>query len=64
MTIRVEHEMHGRRRGRNLGLLLILLGLIVIVFGLTVVKVLSLEDVRQLEGFDHVTPSIQPEVTE
>ncbi len=61
MPIRVEHELHGRRRGRNMGLLLILLGLIAVVFGLTVVKVLTLEDVRQLEGFDHVTPSLQPE---
>ena len=61
MPIRVEHEMHGRRRGRNVGLLLILLALIAIVFGLTVVKVLSLEDVRQLEGFDHVSPTLRPE---
>ena len=59
MPIQVEHELHGRRRGRNLGLLLILLGLIAIVFGLTVVKVLGLEDVRQLEGFDHAAPSVQ-----
>lgn len=61
MPIRVEHELHGRRRGRNYGLLLILLGLIAIVFGLTVVKVLSLDDPRRLEGFDHVAPSLQPE---
>jgi hypothetical protein len=53
MALKVEHELHGRRRGRNIGLGLILVALIVIVFGLTVVKVLNLEDIRQMEGFDH-----------
>ena len=54
MAIKVEHEMHGRRKGRNAGVGLLLLGLIGIVFGLTVVKVLGLTDVRQMERFDHV----------
>ena len=45
------HELHERRAGRNKGLLVVLLGLIVIVFGLTVVKVTS---GASLEGFDHV----------
>jgi hypothetical protein len=57
MAIKVEHELHHRRWGRNAGLGLILGALIVIVFGLTVVKVLSLGDIRQLEGYDHV---VQP----
>ncbi|SEO96386.1 hypothetical protein SAMN04490248_11775 [Salinihabitans flavidus] len=39
MSFREEHELHKRRFGRNLGLALVLAGFIVIVFGLTVVKV-------------------------
>ena len=39
MTIKVEHELHKRRKGRNWGLGLVLVGLVAIVFGLTVVKV-------------------------
>ena len=54
MAIRVEHELHARRRGRNLGLGLVLAGLVAIVFGLTVVKVLGLDDIRDMESFDHV----------
>jgi len=57
MTIKVEHEIHTRRWGRNLGLGLILAALVVIVFGLTVVKVLQLGDVARFEGYDHV---VQP----
>jgi len=57
MAIRVEHELHTRRWGRNLGLGLILAALVVIVFGLTVVKVLQLGDVARFEGYDHV---VQP----
>jgi hypothetical protein len=55
MAIRVEHEIHERRKGRNYGVLLLLLGLIAIVFGLTVVKALNLGDIRELESFDHVS---------
>lgn len=54
MVLRVEHEMHARRRGRNVGLGLVLVGLVAIVFGLTVVKVLNLGDIREFESFDHV----------
>lgn len=39
MSIRTTHEIHTRRFGRNLGVGLALVGLVVIVFGLTVVKV-------------------------
>jgi len=61
MAIKVEHEIHERRRGRNTGVGLLLLGLIGIVFGLTVVKVLGLSDIRQLERFDHVArPQLEP----
>lgn len=54
MAIRVGHPLHARRQGRNLGLGLGLAGLVVIVFGLTVVKVLNLGDIREMEAFDHV----------
>lgn len=61
MVIRVEHELHGRRRGRNMGLLAVLVGFVVIVFGLTVVKVQGLGDIRQFEAFDHAPrPQIAP----
>ena len=41
MNIRVEHEIHRRRFGRNLGVALVLVGFIAVVFGLTVAKVTS-----------------------
>lgn len=41
MSIKVTHEIHQRRLGRNLGLAVVLLGLIGVVYGLTVVKVTS-----------------------
>jgi hypothetical protein len=62
MALRVEHEVHRRRLGRNVGLGLVLVALVAIVFGLTVVKVLNLGDVRAVEGFDHVAPQVPPEV--
>lgn len=62
MTLQVEHELHGRRKGRNYGVGLILAGFIAIVFGLTVVKVLQLGDADKFEKFDHVArPQIIPE---
>ncbi|WP_299784875.1 hypothetical protein [uncultured Marivita sp.] len=39
MSLSKQHELHERRFGRNLGVGLVLVGLIAIVFGLTVVKV-------------------------
>jgi hypothetical protein len=41
MSFKVTHELHRRRFGRNLGVALVLAGFIVLVFGLTVVKVTS-----------------------
>lgn len=41
MAIKVEHELHKRRFGRNAGVGLVLVAFIAIVFGLTVVKVTS-----------------------
>lgn len=61
MTIKVEHELHERRKGRNIGLGLILLAFIGIVFGLTVVKVTQLGEAQKFEKFDHVArPQIIP----
>ncbi|GGL75923.1 hypothetical protein [Wenxinia marina] len=59
MVLKVEHELHHRRRGRNLGLGLVLVGFVAIVFGLTVVKVLGLGDIRVIEGADHVASPTQ-----
>lgn len=39
MSLRQQHELHRRRFGRNLGLGLTLGALILIIFGLTFVKV-------------------------
>ncbi|PUB16303.1 hypothetical protein [Yoonia sediminilitoris] len=62
MAIKVEHELHARRKGRNIGVFLLLAGFIAIVFGLTVVKVLQLGEASQFEKFDHVArPQIVPE---
>ncbi|SFP04923.1 hypothetical protein [Tranquillimonas alkanivorans] len=46
MTIRVTHELHDRRFSRNMGLGLVLVGLVALVFGLTVVKVTNLGPVQ------------------
>lgn len=61
MTPQVEHELHSRRKGRNYGVGMILIGFIAIVFGLTVVKVIQLGDAGKFERFDHVArPQILP----
>jgi hypothetical protein len=39
MPIRTEHELHERRRGRNVGVGLMLAGFVALVLALTVVKV-------------------------
>lgn len=59
MALLVEHELHQRRRGRNLGVGLLLGAFIAVVFGLTVVKVIALGDANKFAAFDHVT---QPEI--
>ncbi|MEL6336172.1 MAG: hypothetical protein AAFQ88_05935 [Pseudomonadota bacterium] len=38
MTMRRDHELHHRRRGRNLGVLVMLIGLVVMLFAITIVK--------------------------
>ncbi|WP_373354234.1 hypothetical protein [Pseudoroseicyclus sp. CXY001] len=65
MAIRVEHELHRRRSGRNWGLLIILIAFVGLVFGLTVVKVTRLGDARAFESFDHVAnPALVPQEEE
>ena len=49
--IRAEHEIHTRRKSRNVGLGLTLVGLVAVVFGLTVVKVTRGDP---MQAFDHV----------
>ncbi|THH37251.1 cytochrome C oxidase assembly protein [Aliishimia ponticola] len=39
MALSKEHELHQRRKGRNIGVGLLLVGFIVLVFSLTFVKV-------------------------
>ena len=41
MSFRVTHELHDRRRSRNLGVGIVLAAFIVIIFGLTIAKVSS-----------------------
>jgi len=38
MALKVEHELHHRRLGRNVGLGLVLLAFVALIFGLTLVK--------------------------
>lgn len=54
MSIRTTHEIHERRFGRNLGVGLVLVAFVVIVFGLTIVKVTrgDFEPVTATEGQD------------
>lgn len=41
MTIRAEHEIHQRRKGRNVGVGLMLAAFVVLVLALTFVKITS-----------------------
>ena len=51
MPITHEHEIHRRRRGRNLGVALCLAALVAVLFGLSAAKV---QVTGPTEGFDHV----------
>ncbi|MGR3436441.1 MAG: hypothetical protein ACU0CO_16385 [Shimia sp.] len=50
MSFDKPHELHTRRRGRNLGVALCLVGLIALLFALTTVKI---RETGPVEGFDH-----------
>lgn len=52
MPISQDHELHGRRLGRNVGVGVALAAFVALVFGLTVVKV-SDTGFEQIKGFDH-----------
>ncbi len=51
MALHQDHELHRRRFGRNVAVLALLCGFIVLVFALTVVKI-QRGDFN--EAFDHV----------
>ncbi|QFT59132.1 hypothetical protein FIU94_09875 [Sulfitobacter sp. THAF37] len=46
MAIRAEHEIHGRRKGRNVGVGLMLGGFVVLVMVLTFVKITQTDFTR------------------
>ena len=46
-----DHELHTRRKGRNFGILGVLFAFVVLIFGLTVVKI---QTGTYAEAFDHV----------
>lgn len=46
MGIRAEHEIHGRRRGRNLGVGLMLAAFVVLIMLLTFVKITETDFTR------------------
>lgn len=50
VMLQVEHELHKRRRSRNLGLLVVLLAFVVLVFGLSVAKIAQGD---LMEGYDY-----------
>ncbi len=52
MPITQDHELHGRRLGRNVGVGIALAAFAALVFGLTIVKV-SENGPQQIKGFDH-----------
>lgn len=62
MVIGPQHELHRRRRSRNIGVALVLVGFAVLIFAMSVVKV---QQGDLMEGFDHqsrtsVLPLEQP----
>ena len=56
MAIRVEHELHGRRLSRNVGVGLALVGFAALMFALSVVKIST---TGPIQGYDH---TVRPEL--
>ncbi len=54
--LKATHELHERRKSRNVGVGLALLAFVVLMFGLSMVKVMNL---GATQGFDHV---VRPEM--
>lgn len=50
MALKVEHELHRRRSGRNIGLGVVLVLFAALVFSLSIVKV---QQGGSIQGFDH-----------
>lgn len=50
-----SHEIYGRRRSRNRGLGLVLGGLVVLIFAVTLVKLHEGADMR---GYDHTVETV------
>ncbi len=50
MALEPVHDLHTRRFGRNVGIGLVLGAFVVLIFGLTMVKV---QNGDPMEGFDH-----------
>lgn len=46
MNMRAEHEIHGRRRGRNVGVGAMLAGFVVLIMVLTFVKITQTDFAR------------------
>ena len=46
MSIRTEHEIHGRRKGRNVGVGVMLAGFVVLIMALTFVKITQTDFAR------------------
>ena len=62
MPITQEHELHRRRRGRNIGVGLCLGALVAVLFGLSAAKV---RISGPQEGFDHVArPALELQAQE
>ena len=58
MALHTEHEIHQRRFGRNVGLGVVLASFVVLIFGMTVVKVTRGDP---MQAFDHTTrPEMAP----
>ncbi len=54
MAIRKEHELHARRKGRNIALGLVLAGFIALVFAVSIVKL------SQPQNEDYTAPNFSP----
>ncbi|HHX90159.1 MAG TPA: hypothetical protein GX700_10405 [Paracoccus sp.] len=60
MAITRVHELHARRRGRNIGVGVVLLAFIILVFALSIAKV---QGGGSVEAFDHTyRPALDPTV--
>jgi len=59
MAIHRDHELHTRRWGRNLGLGVVLGAFVVLVFGLTIVKVSRQDENGNPPGMAASTGAVQ-----